>query len=206
MGLPATPRTLVPILAFLAFALLLWNTGNTPSTMSSSSTSSSRDFDPSTALSVSISGISSSSPPRVKLAVTNTHSTPVTLLRWNTPLDPMALQLGVLSLTPQGASSPLELATIALRRLMPPPEDQFVTIGPGETATNELELKPPAVNPQELGIAGKTVQVQASGEWGYVWPLGGDVVVSEWRDKIGGADSDGASRGSFVSDKHEVKF
>jgi len=118
----------------------------------------------------------------------------------------MALKVGVLSLTAQGSSEPAQLATIAVRRLMPPQADQFVTLEPGETATNEQELKPPVVMPEELGIKHKMVQVQAIGEWSHVWPLGHEDVINHHREKVGGAESDGSARGSFMSEPLDVQF
>ena len=203
MGLTAGPRTLLPVLAFLIFTLLLWNTGKSSTTLSSIMSSSSK-FDPSTALGVSISDAgSSSSPPSIKLTVTNNHNEPVTVLRWDTPLDSMALKLGVLSIYKDG--TPLDLPTINVRRLMPPPEDEFVTLKPGEAVVNEVELGPPVVS-EELGLKGSSVEVQASGEWAYAWPLDNQAVLSQFREKVGGADSDGASRGHFASNKHSVQF
>lgn len=208
MGFTASPRTLVPVLAFFIFTLLLWNTGKSSATFSSIMSSSSK-FDPSSALAVSISSTdegssSSSSPPTVKLSVTNNHNQPITVLRWDTPLDPMAFKLGVLSLY-KGDGTPLELMTASVRRLMPPAEDQFITIAPGETAVNEVELGAPVVS-EDLGLEGKKIEVQASGQWTYAWPMDNQAVLSRFREKIGGAESDGASRGHFSSNKHEVQF
>ncbi|KAI1440700.1 hypothetical protein F5Y02DRAFT_402102 [Annulohypoxylon stygium] len=49
---------------------------------------------------------SGSSPAKLALAVTNAHDGAVTILSWNTPLDPLALQLGVVSFFSFASSVP----------------------------------------------------------------------------------------------------
>ncbi|KAI1108685.1 hypothetical protein F5Y14DRAFT_435489 [Nemania sp. NC0429] len=108
----------------------------------------------------------SSSPPKLTVSVANTHSSPVTVFVWNSPLDPLALQLGLLSFTPEGKDSPIDIPTIQVRRLMPPGDDAFVTIEPGQTEEREVLLKNPLVPLDQL--QGK-VKVVCKGEWKGVW-------------------------------------
>ncbi|EKG20508.1 hypothetical protein MPH_02231 [Macrophomina phaseolina MS6] len=114
-----------------------------------------------------------SSPPTLSLAVTNTHpSSPLTLLTWNTPLDPLALQLGLLEVRAAGAHEPLPLATIKVSRKLPPGADSLVTLAPGESRAQEVVLREPIV-PLKRAEGGK-VAVVARGVWRAVW-MGADV-------------------------------
>lgn len=66
------------------------------------------DFSVANNLEVSLSQAPSTGNPSLSVTVKNTHpSTPLTLLTWDSPLDPLALQLGLVSVTPAGAPGPL---------------------------------------------------------------------------------------------------
>lgn len=109
------------------------------------------------------------SPHALSVSVRNTHpSVPVTVLKWNSPLDPAALGLGLLEIVPAGASEPIQLRTIKISRLMPPKAESLVTLQPHESATNIVELREPSV-PGNLWDAGP-VRVTMKGRWMAVWP------------------------------------
>ncbi|KAK1985234.1 hypothetical protein LZ30DRAFT_584555 [Colletotrichum cereale] len=137
----------------------------------------------------------SSSPPTLALSVTNKHDAPLTILRWKTPLDPLAIQLGLVSITPEGNSKPMELPTIELRRLMPPPQDDLVTLQPGEHREQEVVLREPIV---PLGQLGKTARVAVKGKWGTVWPTTADNLSQETIEKL--QFGDGVLTGEFESE------
>ncbi|KAI8203695.1 hypothetical protein K4K52_005241 [Colletotrichum sp. SAR 10_76] len=119
-------------------------------------------------LEVSVSQ-SASSPPSVKVSVKNTHpDTPVTIIKWNSPLDPIVLGLGQVSVTPAGASEPMHIAAIKVGRKMPPGPESLVTLKPGESAENVVELREPRV-PGDVWKAGKA-KVSLKGRWMAVWP------------------------------------
>lgn len=143
----------------------------------------------------------STSPPTVTLSVTNDHTSPLTVLRWNTPLDPLALAVGVLSVTPEGEDAPLELDLIALRRLMPPPADDIVTIQPGESREQEVVLRETALPFDRLG---KTPRVAAKGKWQVVWPTTADKLSEETLEKL--QFGDGVLSGDFETEAIEVTF
>lgn len=108
-------------------------------------------------------------PPTLALDVTNNEpDTTLTILTWDSPLDPAALPLGLFSITPEGASQPLDIPTIQIRRVMPPPRDSFVTLRPGETRTQEHILRESIVTPGELGPK-PTVVIK--GTWMGVWTV-----------------------------------
>ncbi|KAI0401533.1 hypothetical protein F4802DRAFT_609369 [Xylaria palmicola] len=194
------------ILAVLATAVLLlvsWNIWSPADAGASSIASQQARVDMSdsvlSALEVSVQQ-ASSSPPKLKIGVTNRHSGPVTVFTWNSPLDPLAVQLGLLSFTPEGKDT-VDIPTIQLRRVMPPGDDAYVTIEPGQTEEREVLLKKPMVPLDQL--QGK-VTVVCKGEWKAVWASRKGDISAESR-KNGGAD-DAALTGSFESKPVDVEF
>ncbi|GJC98997.1 hypothetical protein CH63R_11052 [Colletotrichum higginsianum IMI 349063] len=141
----------------------------------------------------------STSPPTLALSVTNNHDAPLTILRWKTPLDPLAIQLGVLSITPEGKSEPLELPTVELRRIMPPPPQDLITLQPGERREQEVVLKEPIVALDQLG---KTARVAVKGKWQTVWPTTADKLSQETLEKL--QFGDGVLTGEFESEAVDV--
>ncbi|KAI0909354.1 hypothetical protein F4823DRAFT_428845 [Ustulina deusta] len=142
-----------------------------------------------------------SSPPKLAISVTNTHSGPVTVFTWNSPLDPLAVQLGLLSFTPEGKDTPVDIPTIQVRRLMPPGDDAYVTIEPGQTEEREVLLKRPMVPLDEL--QGK-VKVVCKGEWKSVWASKKEDISAESL-KNGGADA-AALKGNFESEQVDIEL
>jgi hypothetical protein len=110
------------------------------------------------------------SPSTISIEVTNRHSSPVTILTWNSPLDPLALQLGLLSLTPAGAEEPLTLPTIQVSRKMPPNKDSLVTLQPGESKRHQVELREAVISNGVLFATEGKAKVVCKGEWTAVWP------------------------------------
>ncbi|KAI1769937.1 hypothetical protein F4818DRAFT_434771 [Hypoxylon cercidicola] len=140
-------------------------------------------------------------PPKLEIAVTNTHAEPVTVLTWNSPLDPLALQLGLLSFVPAGSDGPIDIPTIQVRRKMPPGADSLATIGAGQTREQELELREPIV---PLGRLRGTVSVACRGEWMSVWPSEADVISKESLENAGAGED--AFRGSFQSEAVDIEI
>ncbi|KAI1745886.1 hypothetical protein F4680DRAFT_399514 [Xylaria scruposa] len=107
--------------------------------------------------------------PAISVSVTNTHSsTPVTFLKWDSPLDSAALGLGLVHVIPAGTTQPVHINSIKISRLMPPKGDSLVTLLPGESATNTVELRDPIV-PKRVWDTGPA-KVRMSGRWMAVWP------------------------------------
>ncbi|KAI1506415.1 hypothetical protein F5X99DRAFT_2191 [Biscogniauxia marginata] len=141
----------------------------------------------------------SSSPPTLAIGVTNAHSSAVTILSWSSPLDPLAVQLGLLSFTPAGSDSPVEIPKIMVRRRLPPGPESLVTIEPGQTKEQQLELKQPVVPLDKL--QGK-VGVVCQGEWTGVWASKADDIPAESLEKLG--LSEDGSRDKFESQQVEI--
>uniref|UniRef100_A0A0B7JJC1 Uncharacterized protein n=1 Tax=Bionectria ochroleuca TaxID=29856 RepID=A0A0B7JJC1_BIOOC len=117
-------------------------------------------------LKLSISHTPGSSPPEIVATVTNDNAFPVSILKYEAPLDPLVLALGKLQITPAGADAPLDLPKIAVRRVWPPTRDQLVTLEPGESQQNPVQLREQVVPPSDL--TGE-VSIQLKGRWQAVW-------------------------------------
>jgi len=96
----------------------------------------------------------SNSPPTVNITVTNNSPTETyTMLKWSSPLDPLALHLGLISVTipsDSSPSTPFEVPRIMLKRAMPPPDDAFVILAPGESASQDIVFRDPVVDMDNL--------------------------------------------------------
>lgn len=152
-------------------------------------------------LHVSLSQASSKSPPAVSIKVTNNSPSPVTILSWESPLDPLALSLGLFSITPEGASEPMEIDRVMVSRKTPPGDDSLISLGPGESRENQVVLKEILVPAEKL--KGKKSKVEVKGRWMGVWPkprgeLSGDAIEK-------GAHGGGAVAGTFASDSIEIE-
>ncbi|KAF4435380.1 hypothetical protein F53441_13533 [Fusarium austroafricanum] len=105
-------------------------------------------------------------PVLLRATVTNNNDGPVTILTYGSPLDPLGISLGILSITPKGESTPLEIMTIEASRLWPPAEDALIEIQPGKQAIWDCTLQEPVV-PMDRVFEGATVQLK--GTWNAVW-------------------------------------
>ncbi|KKY36334.1 hypothetical protein UCDDA912_g03663 [Diaporthe ampelina] len=143
----------------------------------------------------------SKSPPAISIKVTNKSPSPVTILSWESPLDELALSLGLLSITPSGASEPLEIDRIMVSRKLPPSEKSLVSLAPGESRENQVVLKELLVPAEKL--KGKKSAVEVKGRWMGVWPKTRDELSSDAIEK--GAHGGGAVAGTFASDSIEIE-
>ncbi|KAK2589916.1 hypothetical protein QQS21_012407 [Conoideocrella luteorostrata] len=159
---------------------------------------SSADANPINGLVVSLSQ-ASTSPPTVRVTVTNKNSHPVTIVPYSSPLDGIALGLGLLTITPSGADEPLKLQKIMASRIWPPRPDDLIGLGAGSSDTNDLVLKSPTVPMEKLG---KKATVFLEGSW-----MG---VFGRAKDKVKPSDLEhmrsqpGAFTGDFKTDSIEI--
>ncbi|KAI2610803.1 uncharacterized protein GGS25DRAFT_480052 [Hypoxylon fragiforme] len=155
---------------------------------------------------------------KLALAVANTHPTDaVTVLTWDSPLDPLAVQLGVLTLTrtrtPKAeadtSSSKTEageekeeqilIPTIQVRRKMPPGPESLVAIGAGQTREQVVELREPMVPVGKLKLRGERVRVVCKGLWRGVWRGERESVEGDKGELLG-------AKGEFESEAVVVGF
>ncbi|KAF7543437.1 hypothetical protein G7Z17_g10739 [Cylindrodendrum hubeiense] len=142
----------------------------------------------------------STSPPTIIVHVTNTNSDPVTFLSYGSPLDGLALQLGLLSITPDGASTSLEVPTLEVQRKWPPDAESLITFAPGESQQQDIVIKNTVVPPDDIGA--KAI-VQLTGKWQAVWGKAKEDISKEAIEKAGIADD--AYSGLFSSNELEIE-
>ncbi|KXT00869.1 hypothetical protein AC578_958 [Pseudocercospora eumusae] len=141
---------------------------------------------------VALSRGKTSNPPTVHVAIQNKNAaTPLTLLTWDTPLDPSALNTGVLTISDASSGEAIPGPELKLNRRLPPPRDDLVTIAPGDVVEKEIELVAPWI-PR----VGRSVTVSAHGSWRAVWSKSEEDVKDEELAAISGG---GVMTGAFKS-------
>ncbi|KAL7898075.1 hypothetical protein HDV63DRAFT_375222 [Trichoderma sp. SZMC 28014] len=106
----------------------------------------------------------SSSPLTITSTVFNNNEHTVTFLVYNSPLDTAAPSIGLLTITPDGASKPLDLPKLQIQRQWPPSSESLIQLEPGASQTAEILLKEFIVSK----VAGKA-SVMLKGRWEMVW-------------------------------------
>lgn len=167
-------RFIVPVLVTL---LIIWSWGQSGSRIDGTSTMEA-------VLSKIIVSIrkSSSAPLKLTISVTNNHDRPLTLLTWNSPLDPSALQLGLLKFKQVGSGKLIEIPTIQVSRQMPPGRDSLITIEPRETKEQDIELKEPIIPLDQIK---GDVEVSCHGRWMSLWKTKADEISQEFLEMVG---------------------
>lgn len=139
-------------------------------------------------------------PPKLAIKVANHNDFPVTILTWDSPLDKAALALGLIDITPPGASAPLELDKVQFRRVSPPGPESLVEIAVGESTEREVELREPTVSEDDIFAGKETATIVVKGTWMSVW--------GKARKDIGDDEiemKEQSSGGSFESNKLEIE-
>lgn len=143
------------------------------------------------------------SPALLGITISNNNSVPVTILKWDSPLDPSVLQLGALSITPSGSSTELDIPQIKIGRRSPPGDDSLVELDAGATSEeNVVELKDMFVGKPLREHGGGKASLKCRGTWRAVWGLKKAGVGQEKRELMG-ADDDAFS-GEFESEAVEI--
>ncbi|KPI38767.1 uncharacterized protein AB675_5780 [Cyphellophora attinorum] len=130
------------ISATICLGLYTYRPVQNPFNMSKTKHSSQADIQPQVRLEIaSINTVDSI--PKVQLVahVSNPSSeTPITILRWNSVLDPQAGRLGTISLRNRNGGKALEVPSIMINRKMPPPKEEYIRIAPGGSTSNTITL------------------------------------------------------------------
>jgi hypothetical protein len=131
----------------------------------------------------------------ITVSIHNPAQSPVTVLKWMSPLDARAGVLGVFSVCDTGTGDPLPLDTIKISRKLPPSFDDLVEISGGQTLDFTVDL------PGQHFEEGHEYSIYAAGTWHAIWdkPLS-DLTVSEL-DNLGSAN-----RGEFQSNIASIKL
>ncbi|KAH6894464.1 hypothetical protein B0T10DRAFT_480518 [Thelonectria olida] len=141
----------------------------------------------------------SASPPTISVRVANTNTDPVTFLSYGSPLDGLVLQLGLLSITPDGGSAPLDIPTLEVQRKWPPDLDSLITLAPKEAQQQDIVIKEGIVSPESVGAK---ATVQLKGKWQAVWGKAKEDISEESLNKAGIAED--AYSGDFSSNETEM--
>lgn len=124
----------------------------------------------------------------IKVSIENLAPSPVTVLKWGTPLDSRAGVLGIFEICDTDNGQTLPTETIKISRKLPPSIEDLVEIPGGQIMDQLINL--PGLQVEE----GHHYSVHAQGIWHAVWdePLA-NVSVSQLQDLTG------AKRGEFSS-------
>jgi hypothetical protein len=118
----------------------------------------------------------SRSPPTLLITLKNTSpDTPYTILKWNTPLDSSALNVGVFTITDLQSGEVIKQDVLQINRKMPPPQQSLITLAPGTEEEAEIVLDKPWMPERKPA----KYKVQARGVWRGVWGKYGDEVTKE---------------------------
>ncbi|KAI9151601.1 hypothetical protein HJFPF1_08808 [Paramyrothecium foliicola] len=138
---------------------------------------------------------SDTSPPTITVTVTNKNPEAVTFVSYESPLDPIAFQLGLLSITPAGKSEPLDYPTIQARRRWPPTAEELISIAPGDSKESQIVIRENIVPKEDLG---SKASVQLKGTWMKVWAQAkSESVISSLEN---GSSSPDVFSGTYESD------
>jgi hypothetical protein len=119
----------------------------------------------------------SRNPPSLLVTLKNNNpSSPFTILKWNTPLDPQAANLGLFKLVDEETGKEIPTDGLKVNRLMPPSEEDFVTVAPGTEEAHEIVMNKPWLPEKKPAKYKVTISGKFSGIWDR---YGGDLQSSE---------------------------
>jgi hypothetical protein len=108
----------------------------------------------------------SKSPPSLLVTLKNSHpKTRFTILKWGTPLDPQATNLGVFKIFDADSGDEIKTDIIKIGRKFPPPREDLQEIEPGTEHAIEVVLDKPWM-PQRKPAK---YRVHVEGEFHGVW-------------------------------------
>lgn len=131
----------------------------------------------------------------IKVSVHNAADSPVTILKWGTPLDPQAAVLGVFEVCDTTNERKVTLPTIMVSRKLPASEEDLVEIQAHQTLDLTVNLPIPSLE------KGHEYAVRAQGTWHAVWPTElSNVTPSQLKH------NEGANQGDFRSNDFRVSI
>lgn len=119
----------------------------------------------------------SRNPPSLLVTLKNNNPTSAfTILKWNTPLDPQAANLGLFKLVDEETGKEIPTDGLKVNRLMPPSQEDLVTVAPGTEEAHEIVMNKPWL-PEKKPAKYK---VSISGKFAGIWDkYGGDLQASD---------------------------
>lgn len=141
----------------------------------------------------------STSPLTITSTIINDNEHTVTFLVYNSPLDTAAPSIGLLTITLDGASEPLDLPKLQIQRQWPPSPESLIQLQPGASQTAEIVLKDFIASK----ITGKASAI-LKGRWDMVWNKQKDDVTAEMMDQAQLQAEPDVFSGSFASEELEI--
>lgn len=141
----------------------------------------------------------STSPLTITSTVVNDNEHTVTFLVYNSPLDTAAPSIGLLTITLDGASEPLDLPKLQIQRQWPPSPESLIQLQPGASQTAEIVLKDFIASK----ITGKASAI-LKGRWDMVWNKQKDDVTAEMMEQAQLQAEPDVFSGSFASEELEI--
>ncbi|KAF2173394.1 hypothetical protein M409DRAFT_15677 [Zasmidium cellare ATCC 36951] len=146
---------------------------------------SASDRNPSTKdLVVSLADGGTKNPSSVVVTIENKNpGNTLTLLKWDSPFDPTALNSGVFKIHDAATGKEIASPRIRVSRMLPPSHEDLVELLPRSSVSAGVELKLPWIPADE-----RKVQVQVEGQWRAVWPRSKAQVHDEELHAMSGDD------------------
>lgn len=141
----------------------------------------------------------STSPLTIASTVVNDNEHTVTFLVYNSPLDTAAPSIGLLTITLDGASEPLDLPKLQIQRQWPPSPESLIQLQPGASQTAEIVFKDFIA----AKITGKASAI-LKGRWDMVWNKQKDDVTAEMMEQAQLQAEPDVFSGSFASEELEI--
>ncbi|KAF4584074.1 putative secreted protein [Ophiocordyceps camponoti-floridani] len=136
-------------------------------------------------------------PAVITVTVRNSNPHAVVFIKDYSPLDPLALRLGMFNVTPAFYRAPLSLPRVRVRREWPPDVSALVSLQPGGTAFGSVNLHDLDMDFRPFGPMARVVLF---GKWHAVWK--GSLVGTE----VFGLEGWGAMQGEFVSNSFKLNL
>lgn len=141
----------------------------------------------------------STHPLTITSTVVNDNEHTVTFLVYNSPLDTAAPSIGLLTITPDGASEPLDLPKLQIQRQWPPSPESLIQLEPGASQTADIVLKDFVTSKLT-----KKASVTLKGRWDMVWNKQKDAVTAEMIEHAQLHPDPDTFSGSFAAEGLEI--
>ncbi|KAF2746262.1 hypothetical protein M011DRAFT_90580 [Sporormia fimetaria CBS 119925] len=138
-------------------------------------------------------------PPTLQVTLKNDHpSSTFTILRWATPLDPQALNLGIFKLVDADTGTAINTDIIKVGRKMPPPKEDLLELQSGAENTVEVVFDKPWMPNRKPA----SYKVWIEGEFHGVWEKPVREVSEQELEDYTGSPLDGRN---FRSEQVELR-
>jgi hypothetical protein len=141
----------------------------------------------------------STSPLIITSTVINDNEQTVTFLVYNSPLDSAAASIGLLNITPNGSSEPLDLPKLQIERQWPPSPDSLIQLHSRASQTADIVLSD-FIASKFTGKASVTLK----GRWDMVWTKQKDHLTAELIEQAQLQGEPDVFSGSFASESLEI--